>query len=126
MRDELTAVLIFAVMLGGFALNSCVVDDCADTVNECISEFESAVNSADADMIEKSTDKLIKTWNRKMKNIAYSCQHSQIDAAEKQILSAAYYAEHNELEKALYEIGFARHFLDDLSKKENFRLDNIF
>lgn len=126
MRDELTAILIFALMLGGFAVNSRVVADCTDTVCTCISEFEDALSGAETEKIENSSDKLLKAWNRKMKNISYSCQHSVIDETENQILSAVYYAKNGEPKKALYEIGFARRFLEDLSKKEKFRLDNIF
>lgn len=126
MRDELTAILIFALMIGGFALNTCAVDNCKNTVCTCIIEFEDAVKDADYESIEKSSRKLLKVWEQKKLNISYSCPHSSIDDAENRIFSAVYYAENGELKKALYESCFARRTVEDLSKKEKFRLDNIF
>lgn len=126
MRDELIAGIIFAAMCAVFVLNGYAVNDCTKSVYEQVESFKTAIDSGNAGQIERSTELLAKSWEKKMKNISYSCQHSQIDAIEDQIFSAVHYAERKQYEKARYKACKAQYLLSDLSKSEKLRLDNIF
>lgn len=126
MRDEVIAFLILVVMCLGFGLNSMAVNDCSVSLSKQTENFILALEGGKKEEIQNCVDSLKTVWQKKQKNIMYTCRHAEIDEIEQEIFAAIFYAKNENYEKARFKAEKIQCLLDNLKKSEKMTFGNIF
>ena len=121
MKDEITALIILALLMGMFFVNSHGLNTKQANFNAVAKEPLKSRKLSHSELEE-----IKEVWNREKKTLYYTTAHGNILAVEECMEMAEAYMSLGREEYALMYVKRALHQLGKLKESEKISLDNIF